>query len=78
MEAAFISSESTLKDHSHLYIHISSSDLDGEDKGSHRCIREDSTVQRRHVKEAPRGAAHGSPNFLAYSGTFQKLLVLLR
>ncbi|KHG03531.1 hypothetical protein F383_18610 [Gossypium arboreum] len=78
MEAAFISSESTLKDHSHLHIHISSSDLDEEDNGSHRCIREDSTVQRRHVKKAARGATCGSPNFLAYSGMFQKLLMLLR
>ncbi|KHG15671.1 hypothetical protein F383_31049 [Gossypium arboreum] len=33
---------------------------------------------RRNVKEAARGATRGSPNSLAYSGTFQKLLVLLR
>ncbi|TYJ05839.1 hypothetical protein E1A91_A12G192000v1 [Gossypium mustelinum] len=32
----------------------------------------------RRAKEAVRGATRGSPNSLAYSGTFQKLLVLLR
>ncbi|TYI38882.1 hypothetical protein ES332_A02G060200v1 [Gossypium tomentosum] len=37
-----------------------------------------SAVQRRRVKEAARGATRRSPKSLAYSGTFQKLLVLLR
>ncbi|KHG25179.1 hypothetical protein F383_31050 [Gossypium arboreum] len=43
-----------------------------------RCRLSLVSIQRRRVEEAAQGATRGSPNSLAYSGTFQKLLVLLR
>ncbi|KAG8493933.1 hypothetical protein CXB51_011269 [Gossypium anomalum] len=68
METTFISTESTLKGHSDLHIHVSCSDLDGEDKESHRC--EDPAVQRKRAKEAVRGATRESPNSLTDSRSF--------
>ncbi|KAK5776163.1 hypothetical protein PVK06_044122 [Gossypium arboreum] len=68
METAFISTESTLKGHSHLHIHVSCSDLDGEDKESHRC--EDPAVQRKRAKEAVRGATRSHGIFQPWSYTF--------